>query len=414
MPKLDDVFGLDTEKNPASYVVRDVEARFLKALDDKAIAAIVIYGMSKQGKSSLLRHALRGKECIITDGNRGLSLEDLFHDLLNRAGFQYQEYEANGEVKLSWFWGGLGLGGKEKRTPLPIRINNPASVATYLAEFRQKPTVVIDQFHTLDVDVQREFASAIATFAGQGCKIIIIGTWTDAGYLIRYNTNLIGKVGEFSFDEWAPADLHEVLNTGLPLLNLHKLSGDVRRSLVDRSAGNVALLQELTKFCLLPFEEGQGIENALKKLDVPAVGAASANLLDRVYRDVLQALRPISEIGQNNPFVDDKSRSWWVLNAFLDRPTAEVMEGADIDALLGHTNNLTSTAASRRGQRANAISKAEMVGLLKQHWHAEQTRHGLTPILAYHDVKEALVIVDAWTKFVLRTRDTRQKLRAEL
>jgi hypothetical protein len=414
MPSLADVFGLNKANNPASYVVRDVETKFLAALKDTAVNAIVIYGMSKQGKSSLLRHALQGKDCIITDGNRGLSLEDLFHDLLHRAGFEYQQSEVNGEIRLSWFWGGLGLGGRDKRTPLPIRINNPASVATYLAEFRKKPIIVVDQFHTLDVDVQRQFASAIATFAGQGCKIIVIGTWTDSGYLIKYNTNLIGNVREFSFEEWTPADLHAVLNTGLPLLNLGELSEGVRRSLVARSAGNVALLQELTKFCLLPFEEEGKIEKAVGKLDVARVGAASGELLERVYHHVLQALRPITEIGQNNPFAAGKSRSWWILNAFLDHPRDDVKEGVDIDALLEHTNKLAGTAASRNGRRGSSLPKSEMVGLLKRTWHGEQTKHGLTPILAYHDVKEALVIVDAWTKFVLRTRDTRQRLRAEL
>ena len=84
---LSQVFGLDKAKNPASYIVRKVEMDFLDALSDGAVNAIVIYGMSKQGKSSLLRHSLAERDHIWTDGNRGLVLEDLFHDVLCKAGF---------------------------------------------------------------------------------------------------------------------------------------------------------------------------------------------------------------------------------------------------------------------------------------------------------------------------------------
>lgn len=408
-PRLSDVFGLNKAKNPASYVVRAVERKFQQALDDDSINAIVVYGMSKQGKSSLLRHTLAGREHVITDGNRGLSLEDLFHDLLCKAGFEYEQSEAGGEIKLAWFIE-VSRHGTKRREPLRIKINNPASVAVALAEFRQRPVVVVDQFHALDVKAQREFATAIATFAANDIKVIIIGTWTDAGYLIKYNNNLIGAVTEFSFDEWKSAELHDVLDSGLPLLGLADLPNAVRNSLVDRSAGNVALLQELTKTCLSRYDRDGALAVAAHELSRASVEQASDALLDRVYKDVLQALKPISEIGGSNPFANGKPRSWWVLQAFLDLPGADVLAGAEVQRLVEHTNKI----AKAETQTDSTISKPEMVSLLKQHWHTEQTKNGLTPILAYHDIKEALVIVDAWTKFVLRTRDIRQRLRAAL
>jgi hypothetical protein len=407
---LSQVFGLDKAKNPASYIVRKVEMDFLDALSDGAVNAIVIYGMSKQGKSSLLRHSLAERDHIWTDGNRGLVLEDLFHDVLCKAGFEYEESEVGGDFRLKWFWGEAGAHGAVARKPLQIKINNPASVAAALARYRQHPILVIDQFHTLDAKAQREFATAIATFAAHDIKVVVIGTWTDAGYLIRYNSNLIGALCEFSFEEWTTGDLHAVLNKGLPLLGLDTLPFPVRQSLVDRCTENVALLQELTKLCFTSFDRQGDVSLAASSLTKAGVETASAALLARVYKDVLQALRPISEIGESNPLAGGKSRSWWVLNAFLSEPTDDVLDGVGVDRLVASTNALASAAEGGAG----LISKGELVSLLKQHWYTEQTKHGVTPILAYHDVKEALVIVDAWTRFVLRTRDTRQRLKAEL
>jgi hypothetical protein len=57
MSKTRDVFGSRTASNPLAYVVRGVERQFKDALSNERFAAIVIYGTSKQGKSSLRRSA---------------------------------------------------------------------------------------------------------------------------------------------------------------------------------------------------------------------------------------------------------------------------------------------------------------------------------------------------------------------
>lgn len=55
--RLDDVYGMARRRVPQSYVERDaVDARFLNELGRDN--HIVIYGSSKQGKSSLLMHTL--------------------------------------------------------------------------------------------------------------------------------------------------------------------------------------------------------------------------------------------------------------------------------------------------------------------------------------------------------------------
>lgn len=53
-----DVFGVNTRKNVLSYVERGVDQDFKDALSTDEYAVVVVYGTSKQGKSSLCRHIL--------------------------------------------------------------------------------------------------------------------------------------------------------------------------------------------------------------------------------------------------------------------------------------------------------------------------------------------------------------------
>src|SRR5262249_8955768 len=59
LAELRDVFGLNRYANPLSYVVRPIENQFISCLTDNSVVVIVVYGMSKQGKTSAAARAAR-------------------------------------------------------------------------------------------------------------------------------------------------------------------------------------------------------------------------------------------------------------------------------------------------------------------------------------------------------------------
>jgi hypothetical protein len=84
--RLEDVFGLNERRNVLSYVTRDVEREFAKALKNEANNAIVIYGTSKQGKTSLRRSLLPDTSCITLSCTRETGLEAVYREALSQAG----------------------------------------------------------------------------------------------------------------------------------------------------------------------------------------------------------------------------------------------------------------------------------------------------------------------------------------
>jgi len=82
----DDVFGI-TRELPLNYVVRrSADERLVENLTrDKHL---VIYGSSKQGKTSLRKHCLKDEDYIVVQCSNTWKVEDVNANILKRAGFE--------------------------------------------------------------------------------------------------------------------------------------------------------------------------------------------------------------------------------------------------------------------------------------------------------------------------------------
>ena len=84
----DAVYGI-TRDVPLNYISRKaVDEEFVNNLSrDKHV---VIYGSSKQGKTSLRKHCLKENDSILVQCGNRWALTDLHNNILKRAGFQLE------------------------------------------------------------------------------------------------------------------------------------------------------------------------------------------------------------------------------------------------------------------------------------------------------------------------------------
>lgn len=63
--------------------------------------------------------------------------------------------------------------------------------------------IVLEDFHYLDIDIQRDFAVVLKAFheASKFC-FIIIGVWLEENRLIVHNGDLTGRVIAIDADKW--------------------------------------------------------------------------------------------------------------------------------------------------------------------------------------------------------------------
>lgn len=92
MHAVDDVFGVNRDL-PLNYVVREsVDGKLIDSLSRNQ--HIVIYGSSKQGKTSLRNHCLRDDDYIVVSCQNRWTLTQLNSAILKRAGFKVELSES--------------------------------------------------------------------------------------------------------------------------------------------------------------------------------------------------------------------------------------------------------------------------------------------------------------------------------
>jgi len=265
---VDDVFG-QSRDIPLNYIERKgVDDFFLECLDSNK--HLVVYGSSKQGKTSLRKHNLSEDDYISIHCSNKWDLEQINTQILKKAGFELTASTSttvDGKAKIKagfdLFTLGKGeaeIGGGIERTtikePLEIDISDVNDIIFALQEIDFNKFIVLEDFHYLKTETQQDFAIQLKAFH-ENSKItfVVIGVWLEENRLILLNGDLAGRVLSINADEWSSSKLLEVIQKGENLLNI-KFSDDLSRTIVENCNNSVFILQEV---CLKVCKE-KGVE----------------------------------------------------------------------------------------------------------------------------------------------------------
>jgi len=180
---LKDIYGISRDV-PTNYIPRDnVDGLLLDSLtQDKHI---VIYGSSKQGKTCLRKWNLREDEYLVATCSNKWDLAQLHAAVLKAAGFSVEQTSTRavrGTNKvLAKFTAKIGLGlvggvseaGGEHsretenaivRAPLELELTDVNDIILALTTAKFGGYIVLEDFHYLPEETQRDFAIALKAF----------------------------------------------------------------------------------------------------------------------------------------------------------------------------------------------------------------------------------------------------------
>ncbi|WP_292481128.1 hypothetical protein [Mesorhizobium sp.] len=173
--KLREVYGVGREM-PLNYVERDdVDKTFIANLTrDKHV---VIYGSSKQGKTTLRKHCLNDEDCIVISCLNTMDIDNLNGTILKTAGYQIEQTqtrtigghikygaEFRGEGKVPFFASAGASGAVEKENSenntvetkrLEIDLNDVNDIIIALKDVNFQKFIVLEDFHYLPVQTQQ-------------------------------------------------------------------------------------------------------------------------------------------------------------------------------------------------------------------------------------------------------------------
>ena len=263
--KMEEVFG-NSREVPLTYQVRTgVDNRFVNDLIRGK--HVILHGGSKQGKTCLRKSYLKEYEYIVIQCTRDTSKASLYEMILKKAEIEYEKsssktikgtnkfsVKVQGEAKIPFITNVSGEGNYERQNEsgstqnfktLEIDVEDANDIVRVLKANSFNKFIVIEDFHYLDEQIQKQFSFDLKVFYETSKYVfIIVGVWMESNRLIIYNGDLTGRITNINVDKWTDDNLKMVINNGKPLLNI-EFPIEVEEEIIKLSQDNVGLLQEI-------------------------------------------------------------------------------------------------------------------------------------------------------------------------
>jgi hypothetical protein len=255
--KASDVYGISRDL-PLNYVTRKLadDALIENLTRDKHL---VIFGSSKQGKTSLRKHCLKETDYIVVHCSNKWQLDEMHSAILKSAGYTLTQSTTKSETgknkvsasfKASVLGVGIDLGGEKGQdsaestvtAPLELDAADVNDIIKALKGFDRY--IILEDFHYLPVETQRDFSVALKAFHEQSkLCFIVVGVWLEEGRLTVYNGDLTGRIFGINADKWNRGELLEVITAGEALLNI-RFAETFKNALLDNCLESVFIVQE--------------------------------------------------------------------------------------------------------------------------------------------------------------------------
>ncbi|MFE1103839.1 hypothetical protein ACFW4K_25265 [Nocardiopsis alba] len=292
-----DVFGV-TRDLPLNYATRP-------SVDDELVTALsrdqhlIIYGSSKQGKTSVRKYHLKEDEYIVATCSNRWNLGQLNSTILKQAGYTvvmtetratsgHYKIQASAKLAAKLFGKGVegqvgGEGGRqttEEQTSAPLELDpfDVNDVIWALKEIGFNKWIVLEDFHYLPEETQKDFAVALKAFhESSDFTFIVVGVWLQENRLVQFNGDLSGRITTINADKWLRPELEEVIDLGEEKLNI-KFDASFREALLSSCYDSIYVVQES---CLQACAKN-GIHETQESMRTVAAGEAANTIIKEV------------------------------------------------------------------------------------------------------------------------------------
>lgn len=400
--KTADVFGVSPYILEESYIDRaKLDIKMKRLLEQRK--HITLYGASKCGKSWFRQKNI--PNALVVQSRFGMSVLDIYTDALAQLDIKFivEEtkekkvkgiVEATGEIGvklLSKFSAKVSAEGERstntKFIPVGKDINDLRNIAEIINASEKR--LVIEDFHYLSTNEKNRFAFDLKTLWDYNCMVIVIGVWSQSGYLTTLNTDLTGRTTELSII-WSKQDLNAVIDKGCEVLNV-SISNEIKKNIITDSFGNVGILQTLLSNFLFQSEIYETLieHKQLNEMErFIEAGSEYASQLNAVY---LKFAKTVSagirrRAGSTEIYAH-------ALAVIMDSEDEKLISGLHIDEIFRIAN-----------ERQPRIIKPNLVRALKkvEELQVDEENRGL--VIAFNEGSKEIIVVDRQLLFYRKHR----------
>ncbi|KGK11512.1 hypothetical protein [Vibrio navarrensis] len=146
--------------------------------------------------------------------------------------------------------GTISAGGKQSKTyqTVPFNLAVAQDISELLHKINFSKKIILENFHYLDEEKQRELSFDLRTFQETGIIFVVLGVWRKKDRLRTFCPDLTDRVNDIPVEPWVEGDFREVVQKGCEELNI-TISESIIAKFLANSFGSIGVLQELLKAC---------------------------------------------------------------------------------------------------------------------------------------------------------------------
>jgi hypothetical protein len=420
--KIEEVFGVRA-KQVLSYIERpEVDDRFVEGL--KTDKQIVVYGASKQGKTSLVAKHLPYESNIVVSITPKTQLTDIYSSILRQAGVQIASTSSETNERESSVGFGAKFkafipifGGAEANTDAQVKAGNksavtyqevafnlelPQDISELLKKVGNKKSVILENFHYLDEERQRHFAFDLRTFQEVGLRFVILGVWREKNRLAQFNGDLLDRVLEVPVEPWKEDDFVRVAAQGSKHLQV-EFADYLLKKCSAVSFSSIGVFQEIIKeTCII-----SGIVESQPVI----VRIENENCLDTAIRKksddyASRHQRALEAVAAGNISTSGKDG---VQPLFLPYYLVKILLEAGYDGVAtGMRRAIIQERIQAMHHRPADVRGSDMSNLLHNLAALQNNKQISPPIFDYDQTTKQLQIVDSTLYFFLKNADLKK------
>lgn len=419
MTKLEAVFGVSASQ-VLSYIERtDVDDKFRDALStDKQI---IVYGASKQGKTALVSKYLPYKENLQISVTPKTEIRDIYASVLRQSGIiiESKHTKQNGRetstsgalsftARIPFFGDGKISTKAEGKSSdgymsefieIPFNLELPQDISELLGKIKSTRWIIIENFHYLNDERQRQLAFDLRTFQELGVRFIILGVWREKNRLAQFNGDLLDRTIEVPVEPWTTEEFQKVAEKGSAALAV-RFSQSVLNKLIEASFGSIGVFQELLKeYCTLSKVRTKSAVT-IELNDEQMIQQATNN---KVQEYATRHRNALESIASGNLSIKEKAGR---IPLFLPYYLTIVLLTTGKDGLKnGMRRAALQDEIQKIHHRGSDVRPSDMSNLLHKIGELQSKKAISPPIIDYDQHRKTLQVVDSTFHFFLKHAD---------
>lgn len=214
---------------------------------------LALVGPTKTGKSVLLKRVLDGPVWI--EGQAIKSVEDFWQLIGSQLSMQLtstlttssaSSSEVRVEGGIPFLTGGGGVSDAESEST-SVQVISALSSAVSQGLLESRRGLVIDDFHFVDRDTQREVVRAVKPLVFAGLRVVLAAISHRQHDVPNVVEDMVGRVSPLRISLWTKDELEYIATSGFKRLNVTDPGGTFGRKLAEASFGSPHIMQKLCR-----------------------------------------------------------------------------------------------------------------------------------------------------------------------